>query len=79
MRTILLALVGVSLRYLASQYGTGNVGEMVRRKAAETVQALSKIISNRPSSHVAKEELWSADGTTKSFYVLPNGENDGEV
>ncbi len=78
-RTILFTLMSAVFGFLVSKYGTGNEGKVARRKAVETVQTLRKLISSRVGSSDVKGELWSADGTTKSFYLLPNGENDGEV
>eukprot|EP01084_Bolivina_argentea_P181574 313583_1 len=76
-RTILFTLMSAVFGFLVSKYGTGNEGKVARRKAVETVQTLRKLISSRVGSSDVKGELWSADGTTKSFYLLPNGENDG--
>ncbi len=78
-RATLIALMSVALGLFVSKYGTENGGGVIRKRAVETVQTLRKLISSRVGSSDTKGELWSADGTTKSFYLLPNGENDGEV
>ncbi len=85
---MLLALMSVILGLLVSKYGIEYGNEVVRRKATEIVETLRKLVSSRVGGSDAKGELWSADGwsadgwsadgTTKRFYLLPNGENDGE-
>ncbi len=78
MRSILFVLASAVLAFLVSKYRAENVAEVVRSKAVETVQTLRKLISSRVGSSGANRELSSSVGKTKSFYVLPNGENDGE-
>ncbi len=75
---ILFALMAIALGLFISKYGIEDGNELVRRKAIEAIETLSKLVSSRVGGSDAKTELRSTDGTAKRFYVLRNGENDGE-